>query len=185
MDICPHCFLKYSRNLENLDPSTPKPQNIDVGLSFDSNRTIESPKKGPARAILLLSNFSKFHQSNVARAGPFFGLSIAQLLLNDCPTSIFWGLGVDGSRFSRLGLKLWKQWGPMSILAHFWPVKDPPYYQSARRLHLTLNENLVQRDNRLLFKISCSAQTDQSSAGFPWRSSSVSVNFSTLEITKT
>ena len=45
MNICPHCFLKYSSNLENLDPSTPKPQNIDVGLSFDSNRTIESPKK--------------------------------------------------------------------------------------------------------------------------------------------
>ena len=127
MDIGPHCFHNHSPNLENLDPSTLKPQNIDIGQSFGNNESIESPKKGPARAILLLSNFSKFHQSNVARAGPFFGLSIAQLLLNDCPTSIFWGLGVDGSRFSRLGLKLWKQWGPMSILAHFWPVKDPPY----------------------------------------------------------
>ena len=127
MDIGAHYFLNYSPKLENLDPSPPKPQNIDIGQSFDSNWTIESPKKGPARAILLLSNFSKFHQSNVARAGPFFGLSIAQLLSNDCPTSIFWGLGVDGSRLSRLGLKLWKQWGPMSILAHFWPVKDPPY----------------------------------------------------------
>ena len=104
MDICPHCFLKYSRNLENLDPSTPKPQNIDVGLSFDSNRTIESPKKGPAQAILLLSTFAKFDQSNVARAGPFFGLSIVPLLSNDSLISIFCGLGVDGSRFSSLGL---------------------------------------------------------------------------------
>ena len=45
MDVGPHCFLNYSPKLKNLDPSTPKPQNIDIGLSFDSNGTIESPKK--------------------------------------------------------------------------------------------------------------------------------------------
>ena len=71
MDVGPHCFLNYSPKFINLDPSTPKPQNIDIGLSFDSNGTIESLKKGPARAILLWSNFSKFYKSNIARAGPF------------------------------------------------------------------------------------------------------------------
>ena len=104
MDICPHYFLNFSPNLENLDTSPPKPQNIDIGQPFERNGTIESPKKGPARAILLLSNFVKFYQSNVARAGPFFGLSIVPLLSNDCPISIFWGLGGEVSRFSRLGL---------------------------------------------------------------------------------
>ena len=45
MDICPHYFLNYSPNLENLDTSPPKPQNIDIGQSFDSTGTIESKKK--------------------------------------------------------------------------------------------------------------------------------------------
>ena len=104
MDVGPHCFLNYSPKFINLDPSTPKPQNIDIGLSFDSNGTIESLKKGPARAILLWSNFSKFYKSNIARAGPFFGLLLDSLLSNDCPMSIFCGLGVDRSRFLSLGL---------------------------------------------------------------------------------
>ena len=104
MDVGPRCFHNYSPNLENLDPSTLKPQNIDIGQSFGNNESIENPKKGLARAILLLSNFVKFYQSNVARAGPFFGLSIVPLLSNDCPISIFWGLGGEVSRFSRLGL---------------------------------------------------------------------------------
>ena len=104
MDVGPHCFLNYSPKFINLDPSTPKPQNIDIGLSFDSNGTIESLKKGPARAILLWSNFAKFDKSNIARAGPFFGLLLDSLLSNDCPMSIFCGLGVDRSRFLSLGL---------------------------------------------------------------------------------
>ena len=104
MDVGPHCFLNYSPKLKNLDLSTPKPQNIDIGQSFDNNESNKSPKKGPARAILLLSNFAKFDQSNIARAGPFFRLSIVPLLSNDSPISIFCGLGVDGSRFLSLGL---------------------------------------------------------------------------------
>ena len=104
MDIGAQYFLNYSPKLENLDPSTPKPQNIDVGLSFDINGTIESPKKGPARATLLWSNFAKVDKSNIARAGPFFRLSIVPLLSNDSPISIFCALGVDGSRFLSLGL---------------------------------------------------------------------------------
>ena len=49
-------------------------------------------------------NFAKFDKSNIARAGPFFGLLLDSLLSNDCPMSIFSGLGVDRSRFLSLGL---------------------------------------------------------------------------------
>ena len=45
MDVGPHCFLNYSPKLKNLDLSTPKPQNIDIGQSFDNNESNKSPKK--------------------------------------------------------------------------------------------------------------------------------------------
>ena len=53
------------------------------------NKCFISAKKGPAQAILLLPNFAKNHQSNIARAGPFFGLSTVPLLSNDCHISVF------------------------------------------------------------------------------------------------
>ena len=74
--------LNYSPKLENLDPSTLRSQNIDIGLSFDSNGTFESPKKGPARATLLWLNFEIHYKSYIAQAGPFFGLLTDSLLLN-------------------------------------------------------------------------------------------------------
>ena len=45
MDIYAQYFLNYSPKLENIDPVPPKPQNTDIWQSFDSNGTVESPKK--------------------------------------------------------------------------------------------------------------------------------------------
>ena len=126
MDIYAQYFLNYSPKLENIDPSTPKPQNTDIWQSFDSNGTIESPKKGPARATLLWWFFAKFGKSNIARAGPFFGLSIVQLLSNDCPISIFWGLGGTDQGFQVWGWN-WENSGHLCPFWHFFDwLRTPP-----------------------------------------------------------
>ena len=93
----------YCPKLKKLNPSTPKPLNIDIGQSLLSNGTIESPKKNLARATLLLSNLDRFDKSNVAQAPFFFGLSMVSLLKSHCPISIFSGLGGHGLSFCSLG----------------------------------------------------------------------------------
>ena len=67
-DIGQRYFCNYCPKLKKLNPSTPKPLNIDIGEALLSNRTIESPKKNHASATLLLSNLAKFSKSNVAEA---------------------------------------------------------------------------------------------------------------------
>ena len=103
IDIGLYYFCNYCPQLKKINPSTPKPLNIDIGQSLLSNGTIESPKKNGARATLLLSNLAKFDKSNVARAPFYFGLSMVPLLKSDCPISIFNGLGGHGLSFFILG----------------------------------------------------------------------------------
>ena len=59
-DIGQHYLCNYCPKLKKLNPSPPKPLNIDIGQSISSNGSIETPKKNQARATLLLSNLAKF-----------------------------------------------------------------------------------------------------------------------------
>ena len=49
-DIDQYYFCNYCPKLKKLNPSTPKPLNIDIGEALLSNGTIEIPKKklGPS-----------------------------------------------------------------------------------------------------------------------------------------
>ena len=67
-DIGRQYVSNYCPKSKKLIPLPPKPLNIDIGQSFFSNGTIESPKKNHASATLLLSNLAKFSKSNVAEA---------------------------------------------------------------------------------------------------------------------
>ena len=65
IDVGQYYFCNYCPKLKKLNPSTPKPLNIDIGEALLSNGTIESPKKNLAQATLLLSNLAEFDKSNV------------------------------------------------------------------------------------------------------------------------
>ena len=60
-------------------------------------------KKNRSTATLLLSILASFDKSNVAVERLFFGLSMDPLLKNDCPISIFSGLGGHGLSVFILG----------------------------------------------------------------------------------
>ena len=51
---------------EKARPVTPKPLNIDIGQSFESNGSIETLKKSPYTATLLSSFFTNIGKRNVA-----------------------------------------------------------------------------------------------------------------------
>ena len=62
MDIGHYCFHNSSPNFENIEPSTPEPQNINIGQSFDNNESIERLKKTlPEQNYFskILQNFTK------------------------------------------------------------------------------------------------------------------------------
>ena len=58
----------YCPKSKKLNPSPPKPLNIDIGQSFPTSGSIESFKKSRYSATLLLSIFAKIDKSNVAVA---------------------------------------------------------------------------------------------------------------------
>ena len=60
-------------------------------------------KKSRSTATLLLSIFANIDKSNVAVEQLFFKLSMDPLVGNDCPISIFSGLGGDGVSFFDFG----------------------------------------------------------------------------------
>ena len=64
---------------------------------------IESFKKSRATATLLLSIFANIDKSNVAVERLFLKLSMDPLVGNDCPISIFSGLGGHGLSFFDFG----------------------------------------------------------------------------------
>ena len=96
-------MCNYCPKLKKLDLWPPKPLNIDIGQSFNSNGSIETLKKSRSTATLLLPIFAKNDESNVAVERLFLRVSMDPLLLNDCPISIFSGLGGHGSSFFSLG----------------------------------------------------------------------------------
>ena len=72
-DIGRQYVSNYCPKSKKLNPSPPKPLNIDIGQSFPTSRSIESfLKKSRATATLLLSKFAKIVKSNVAVARLFF-----------------------------------------------------------------------------------------------------------------
>ena len=60
-------------------------------------------KKSRSTATLLSSFFANIGKSNVAVERLFLRVSMDPLLSNDCPISIFSGLGGQGLSFFRLG----------------------------------------------------------------------------------
>ena len=70
-DIGRQYVSNYCPKSKKLNPSPPKPRNIDIGQSFPTSGSIESLKKSGAKATLLLSIFANIDKSNVDVA-PFF-----------------------------------------------------------------------------------------------------------------
>ena len=91
----------YCPKSKKLNPWPSKPLNIDIGQSFPTSGSIESLKKSRATATLLLSIFANIDKIDVARL--FFKLSMNPLVGNDCPISIFSGLGGHGLSFFDFG----------------------------------------------------------------------------------
>ena len=102
-DIGRQYVSNYCPKSKKLNPWPPKPLNIDIGQSFPTSGSIESFKKSRATATLLLSIFANIDKSNVAVERLFLGVWMDPLLLNDCPISIFSGLGGHRSSFFSLG----------------------------------------------------------------------------------
>ena len=102
-DIERQYVSNYCPKSKKLNPWPPKPLNIDIGQSFPTSGSIESFKKSRSTATLLLSIFAKIDKSNVAVARLFFKLSMDPLVGNDCPISIFSGLGGHGLSFFDFG----------------------------------------------------------------------------------
>ena len=102
-DIGRQYVSNYCPKSKKLIPLPPKPLNIDIGQSFPTSGSIESLKKSRATATLLLSIFANIDKSNVAVAPLFLKLSMDPLVGNDCPISIFRGLGGDGLSFLDFG----------------------------------------------------------------------------------
>ena len=88
-DIGRQYVSNYCPKLKKLNPSPPKPLNIDIGQSFPTSGSIESFKKSRSTATLLLSIFANIDKSNVAVERLFFKLSMDPLVGNDSPISKF------------------------------------------------------------------------------------------------
>ena len=67
-DIGRQYVSNYCPKSKKLNPSPPKPRNIDIGQSFPTSGSIESLKKSRYTATLLLSIFANIDKSNVAVA---------------------------------------------------------------------------------------------------------------------
>ena len=65
MTVCQQ-LLPEIEKAQSVTPQTIKYRYIDKGQSLLSNRSIESAKKSPYAATLLLSNLAKIDKSNVA-----------------------------------------------------------------------------------------------------------------------
>ena len=68
-DIGRQYVSNYCPKLKKLNPSPPKPLNIDKGQSLLSNGTVESPKKSGARATLLLLHLANLNWCLVVTPG--------------------------------------------------------------------------------------------------------------------
>ena len=102
-DIGRQYVSNYCPKSKNLNPWPPKPLNIDIGQSFPTSGSNESFKKSCSTKTLLLSIFALIDKSNVAVERLFFKLSMDPLVGNDCPISIFSGLGGHGLSFFNFG----------------------------------------------------------------------------------
>ena len=95
---------------QQLLPEIEKAQSVTPQTTKFRYRTVISDqwihgkfKKNRYSATLLLSIFANIDKSNVAVAPLFFKLSMVPMVGNDCPISIFSGLGGHGLSFFDFG----------------------------------------------------------------------------------